>query len=56
MNDRTWRIAELHSVIFIAIKRPVAIGRNWPGVARHIASKSMTAIGKCLRQQPTEAV
>jgi len=53
MNDRTWRIAKLHSVIFIAIKRPVAIGRNWPGVARHIASKSMTAIGKTLGQHPT---
>ena len=26
------RGAELHSAIFIAIMRPIAIGRNWPGV------------------------
>lgn len=24
------RVAELHPAIFIAIKRPIAIGRNWP--------------------------
>lgn len=27
---RKWHIAEFHSAIFIAIKRPVVAGRNWP--------------------------
>jgi len=28
-------IAELHSAIFIAIKRPVVAGRNWPDPDDH---------------------
>jgi hypothetical protein len=30
MTGSNCQITELHSAIFIAIKRPVATGRNWP--------------------------
>jgi len=30
-----WPIIELYSAIFIAIKRPVVTGRNWPTAAGH---------------------
>jgi hypothetical protein len=35
--DRHWYIAELHSTIFIAIKRLVATGRNWHADGLHVA-------------------
>jgi hypothetical protein len=61
MNDRTWHIAKLHSVIFIAIKRPVAIGRNWPAADIRQPKKSLSPcrsfrfinFQRCHRQQPT---
>jgi hypothetical protein len=31
------RVAELHPAIFIAIKRPIAIGRNWPTTTVQLA-------------------
>jgi hypothetical protein len=36
MDGGFWRIAELHSVIFIAIKLPVATGSSWPSVASQV--------------------
>ncbi len=37
MFDCLRHITELHSAIFIAIKLPVATGRNWPIFACHAA-------------------
>jgi hypothetical protein len=36
MSVRSWRIAELHLAIFIAIKQPVATGSKWPTFARRL--------------------
>ena len=36
-DGRIWHISQLHSAIFIAIKRPVVTGRNWPISACHAA-------------------
>jgi hypothetical protein len=54
-------IAELHSAIFIAIKRPVMTGRNWPtaDVRQHEKSISLYRSFRVLnfqrihRQHPT---
>ena len=48
LNDRFWHIAELHSAIFIAIKRPVATGSNWPTPGAHASLFPTQRVDGCL--------